>query len=39
MVKLKGIYVYDYVDEKTPVLIAMYKKRLKGYRVLGFTVE
>ena len=35
----KEIRVYDYVDEKVPVLAAMYKKRLKGYRGLGFTVE
>jgi superfamily II DNA or RNA helicase len=31
------IRVYDYVDEKVPVLLAMYKKRLKGYKALGFT--
>jgi superfamily II DNA or RNA helicase len=34
----KEIHVYDYVDEKVPVLSGMYRKRLKGYRALGFTV-
>jgi superfamily II DNA or RNA helicase len=32
------IHVYDYIDEKIPVLAGMYRKRLKGYRALGFTV-
>jgi superfamily II DNA or RNA helicase len=36
--KKKEIQVYDYVDEKVPVLSAMYKKRLKGYKALGFTI-
>jgi superfamily II DNA or RNA helicase len=34
----KEIRVYDYVDEKVPVLSRMYGRRLKGYRVLGFVV-
>ena len=34
----KEVRVYDYVDEKVPVLAAMYRKRLKGYRGLGFEV-
>ncbi|MDR2921830.1 MAG: DEAD/DEAH box helicase [Treponema sp.] len=34
----KEIRVYDYVDQKVPVLSRMYGKRLKGYRALGFTV-
>ncbi|MDR2477893.1 MAG: DEAD/DEAH box helicase [Treponema sp.] len=33
----KEVQVYDYVDEKVPVLSRMYKKRLKGYTSLGFT--
>jgi len=33
------IRVYDYVDEKVPVLSAMYRKRLKGYKGLGFVVQ
>jgi superfamily II DNA or RNA helicase len=32
------IQVYDYVDEKVPVLSRMYGRRLKGYKALGFTV-
>jgi len=34
----KEIRVYDYVDEKVPVLARMYGRRLKGYKALGFTV-
>jgi superfamily II DNA or RNA helicase len=34
----KEIRVYDYVDEKVPVLQKMYGKRLKGYKSLGFKV-
>ncbi|MCL2722472.1 MAG: DEAD/DEAH box helicase family protein, partial [Treponema sp.] len=33
------IRVYDYVDEKEPVLLKMYGRRLKGYKSLGFNVE
>jgi superfamily II DNA or RNA helicase len=35
----KEIRVYDYVDDKEPVLARMYGRRLKGYKSLGFTVE
>ena len=35
----KEIQVYDYVDNQVPVLAAMYRKRLKGYKGLGFVVE
>jgi superfamily II DNA or RNA helicase len=35
----KEIRVYDYVDEKVPVLSRMYGRRLKGYKTLGFTVQ
>jgi len=35
----KEIRVYDYIDDKVPVLARMYGRRLKGYRALGFTVE
>jgi superfamily II DNA or RNA helicase len=35
----KEIQVYDYVDEQVPVLSKMYKRRLKGYKSLGFKVE
>ena len=34
----KEIRVYDYVDEKVLVLAGMYRKRLKGYKGLGFEV-
>jgi superfamily II DNA or RNA helicase len=32
------IQVYDYVDEKVPVLAGMYQRRLKGYRAMRFVV-
>jgi len=35
----KEIQVYDYVDDKVPVLSRMYGRRLKGYNALGFTLE
>jgi len=35
----REIRVYDYIDEKIPMLAGMYRKRLKGYRSLGFVVE
>jgi hypothetical protein len=31
--------VYDYVDEKVPMLSRMYGRRVKGYKDLGFLVE
>jgi superfamily II DNA or RNA helicase len=35
----KEIQVYDYVDDKVPVLFRMYGRRLKGYKSLGFMVK
>ncbi|TMW72274.1 hypothetical protein [Alteribacter natronophilus] len=32
----ESVQVYDYVDEREPVLASMYEKRLKGYRALGY---
>jgi superfamily II DNA or RNA helicase len=32
------IRIYDYVDEKVPVLQRMFKRRMKGYRDLGFVI-
>jgi hypothetical protein len=32
------IRVYDYVDDKVPVLSRMYGRRFKGYKALGFTI-
>jgi superfamily II DNA or RNA helicase len=34
----KEIQVYDYVDDKVPVLLRMYGRRLKGYKSLRFLV-
>ncbi len=30
------VQVYDYVDEQVPYLKRMYKKRLKGYKAMGY---
>ena len=32
------IQVYDYVDEQVPILAKMYRRRLKGYKGLGFAI-
>ncbi len=32
------VRVYDYVDGGIPVLAAMYQKRLKGYKAMGYSV-
>ena len=33
------VQVYDYVDEKVPLLERMYQKRLKGYRAIGYEIK
>ncbi|MDO9572462.1 MAG: DEAD/DEAH box helicase family protein [Candidatus Omnitrophota bacterium] len=33
------IRIYDYVDQKVSVLAAMYKKRLKAYKTMGYEVK
>jgi superfamily II DNA or RNA helicase len=33
------IRIYDYVDEKVPVLQRMFNRRMKGYKDLGFAIE
>jgi superfamily II DNA or RNA helicase len=33
------IRVYDYVDDKVPVLFRMYGKRLRGYKSMGFVID
>jgi superfamily II DNA or RNA helicase len=33
------VQVYDYVDTHVPTLMRMYKKRLKGYEAIGYTVQ
>lgn len=35
-VNKKEVKIYDYVDLKVPVLMNMYKKRVKGYRNMGY---
>ena len=33
------VQVYDYVDEKVPLLERMYQKRLKGYKAIGYEIK
>jgi superfamily II DNA or RNA helicase len=33
------VQVYDYVDSHVPTLIRMYKKRLKGYEAIGYSMQ
>ena len=33
------IRIYDYVDRKVSVLAAMYKKRLKAYKTMGYEIK
>ncbi|MDR2608603.1 MAG: restriction endonuclease subunit R, partial [Treponema sp.] len=33
------VIVYDYVDDKVPVLQRMFNRRLKGYKALGFSID
>jgi len=33
------VRIYDYVDGDVPMLGAMYRKRLKGYRAMGYVVQ
>jgi len=35
----KEVRIYDYVDQKVPMLERMYKRRLQGYRALGYETE
>ena len=32
------VRIYDYVDSNVPMLKRMYEKRVKGYRVIGYSV-
>ncbi len=34
----KEVRIYDYFDEKIPMLARMYKKRVKGYKAIGYNV-
>jgi len=35
-VNKKEVKIYDYVDLQVPMLMSMYKKRVKGYRKMGY---
>lgn len=35
----KEVRIYDYVDHQVPMLERMYKRRLQGYRALGYGTE
>jgi superfamily II DNA or RNA helicase len=32
-------FVYDYIDEAVPVLKRMSEKRVRGYRILGYSID
>jgi len=34
----KEVRIYDYVDSNVPMLKNMFKKRLRGYRALGYEI-
>lgn len=33
----QDVQIYDYVDIQVPILMSMYRKRVKGYRVMGYS--
>jgi superfamily II DNA or RNA helicase len=33
------VQVYDYVDDRVPMLARMYERRLKGYNAIGYTIS
>ena len=35
----KVVQIYDYIDENIPVLMRMFDKRIKGYKVMGYSFE
>ena len=35
----KVVQIYDYIDENIPVLMRMFDKRMKGYRVMGYITQ
>ena len=35
----KDVRIYDYVDSNVPMLMNMFKKRLRGYRALGYEIS
>jgi superfamily II DNA or RNA helicase len=34
----KEVRIYDYVDSHVPMLVRMHKRRMKGYKTLGYEV-
>nr|MDA8086857.1 hypothetical protein [Nitrospiraceae bacterium] len=34
----KVVQIYDYVDDNMPMLMRMYKKRLTGYKAIGYSI-
>jgi superfamily II DNA or RNA helicase len=34
----KEVRIYDYLDESVPMLIRMYKRRLSGYKSIGYEI-
>lgn len=35
----REVLVYDYVDDCVPVLSAMFRKRIRGYEAVGYTIQ
>ncbi|MEC4684233.1 MAG: hypothetical protein VST71_00665 [Nitrospirota bacterium] len=35
----KIVRIYDYIDSQVPVLLRMYKRRLKGYKAIGYSIQ
>jgi superfamily II DNA or RNA helicase len=35
----KEVVIYDYVDPEVPVLGKMYKRRLAGYKAIGYEIK
>lgn len=33
------VRIYDYVDVKVPMLVRMHEKRLKGFKMIGYSSE
>jgi superfamily II DNA or RNA helicase len=33
------VRIYDYVDRNVPMLVKMFQKRLRGYRVMGYELD
>ncbi len=32
------VRIYDYLDESVPMLARMYKRRLRGYKSIGYEI-